>query len=109
MTLAAKMGGGSGPRCEILSNPGQMDNSTAMATLGSVMFAVFLAIAVSGISNFAEIQKSSLKLRLASAGYINVTICCASLCLHFMHVFGGLLGADHGMLNKMSFFEYCFS
>merc|ERR1719161_1792536 len=28
------------------------------------------------------------------------------MCFHFMYVLGGLLRADHDLLNKMSFFEY---
>lgn len=99
------MGGNGGNGCDILV-PTMMDNSTAFSTLGAFVFFVFLASALSGNANFAEVQNSSVKNRLSYASHINVSICCLSMSFHFMHVLGGLLRADHGMLVKMSFFEY---
>jgi bacteriorhodopsin len=96
---------GGGVICEIVG-PAMMDNSTAFSTLGAFVFAILLVVAMTGNSNFAEIQQAALKSRLNYASHINVYICCLSMCFHFMHVLGGLLRADHGMLNKMSFFEY---
>jgi len=102
------MGGNSDIGCAIL-NPSLMDNSTAFSTLGAFVFFIFLAVALSGTIPWAEIQNASLKNRLAYVANANVCICCCSMCFHFMHMLGGLLRADHGMLNKLSFFEYMFT
>lgn len=97
--------GGNGIGCEIMG-PTMMDNSTAFSTLGSFIFMCFLVVALSGNANWNEVQSASLKARLSYASHMNVMICCLSMSFHFMHVLGGLLRADHGMLNKMSFLEY---
>eukprot|EP00746_Dinoflagellata_sp_MGD_P065992 gnl/MRDRNA2_/MRDRNA2_27413_c0_seq1.p1 gnl/MRDRNA2_/MRDRNA2_27413_c0~~gnl/MRDRNA2_/MRDRNA2_27413_c0_seq1.p1 ORF type:complete len:467 (-),score=62.58 gnl/MRDRNA2_/MRDRNA2_27413_c0_seq1:497-1798(-) len=86
--------------------PSEMDNSTAFSALGAFVFMIFLVVALTGNVNLNDIQNSSLKARLSFASHINVSICCLSMAFHLMHVLGGLLRADHGMLNKMSFFEY---